>query len=71
MTSIVRWINENDAAQHVQRSQRTLRTWRRAGEVIAHNHGKNRVMYLVESLEACKQLQAERYRQNVGRPPNS
>lgn len=67
-----RWVNEQHAAELVQRSPRTLQLWRKQGEVTAYSHGRRRVMYSVASLIDCRDRMVERYRNrpNPGRPRN-
>ena len=72
-TAPPRWVNEQHAAELVERSTRTLQAWRKAGEVIAYSHGNNRVMYCVGSLRDCRNRMVERYRTRPtpGRPRNT
>ncbi|MCZ4077817.1 hypothetical protein O1W68_07690 [Rhodococcus sp. H36-A4] len=69
---LIKWITEQQAAELIDRSPRTLRKWRTRGEVTAYRQAGIRglVLYDTHSLRECAATQAMRLHENVGRPPS-
>ncbi len=66
-------LTTRQAAEHVNRTPRTLRLWRRRGDLIGHSRDNGSILYSLEELERAVQIQAERFvNRNVGgRPRNT
>lgn len=55
-----RWLTEDQACQHTNRSVRALRLWRSKGDV-QFSKQSGRTVYPVASLNACVDEQRRRY----------
>lgn len=66
-------LTTRQAAEHVNRTPRTLRNWRNRGDLIAHPRANGSILYSRDDLERAVQLQVERFttRSVGGRPQNT
>lgn len=66
-------LTTRQAAEHVNRTPRTLRNWRNRGDLIGHPRANGSILYSRDDLERAVQIQVERFttRSVGGRPQNT